>query len=125
MGISPWYKTSNATAPIWTIQLVPDSGTFNVSGLVVGNFALLFRDLDTGVETTGVGTFSIITAAVTVTNAGQTTIVSPASVQYQVALAEVPTVPPPVRKRVYVLVTLSGGGVEPFQLQEDWVVMPL
>lgn len=124
MGISPWYKTSTPTAPTWTIQLVPDSGVFNVSGLVVGNFALLFRNLDTGVETTGQGTFSNITAAVTTTNAGQTTIVSPASVQYQVATADIPA-QVPMRFRCYVLVTLSGGNIEPFAFGEDWTVLPL
>lgn len=120
MGISPWYKTSTPTAPVWTIQLVPDSGVFNVSGLVVANFSLLLRNLDTSVETTGQGTFSNITAAVTVTSGSSTIIISPATVQYQHNVADVII----GRYRPYVLVTFSNG-IEPFQLQEDWQVVPL
>src|SRR5512146_2805602 len=89
MGISPTYKTSIPTAPLWTIQLVPDSGTFSVSGLTVSDFALLIHDLDTGIETTGQGTFSNITAAGTQTINGATVIISPASGQYQVASTDV------------------------------------
>lgn len=121
MGISPTYKTSIPTAPNWTIQLVPDTGTFNVSGLVAANFALLIHNLDTGAETTGVGTFSTITPAVTTTINGATVVISPASVQYQVAASEVAV----GRYRLFVLVTLSGGGIEPFLLQEDWQVLSL
>ncbi|HET8911894.1 MAG TPA: hypothetical protein VFN23_10545, partial [Ktedonobacteraceae bacterium] len=101
MGISPWYRTSSPISPIWTILLVPDTGSFNVAGLAPSNFALLLRNLDTGVETTGQGTFSNIQAATTI---------SPASVQYQLATADVNL----GHFRVWVEVTLSTGGIEPF-----------
>ena len=120
MGISPWYKTSTPTAPTWTISLVPDSGYLNVSGLVVGNFSLLLHNLDTGVETTGQGTFSNITAAVVVQSGSQTIVVSPASVQYQHNVADVVV----GRYRCFVLITFSNG-VEPFLIQEDWRVEAL
>jgi hypothetical protein len=111
MGISPWYKTSTPTAPLWTIQLVPDSGSFVTTGLTTGNFALLIKNLDTGVETSGVGTFSNITAA---------TSTSPASVQYQAASGDVNV----GNYRLAVLVTVANG-VQPFILTETWEVVPL
>lgn len=117
MGISPHYKTAAPTAPIWTIQLVPDSGTFSVAGLVPNSFSLLLHNLDTGVETTGQGTFSNITTAVTTTSGG---ITSPASVQYQAASADVNL----GRYRLFVLVTV-GNGIQPFLLDEEWEVLPL
>src|SRR5258708_4515337 len=120
MGISPTYKTSIPTAPIWTIQLVPDSGTFSVAGLLPNRFSLLLHNLSTGVETTGLGTFSNITAAVTSTSGGITTILSPASVQYQAVAADVNL----GRYRLFVLVTV-GNGVQPFLLAEDWEVLSL
>jgi hypothetical protein len=111
MGISPWYKTTTPTAPIWTIQLVPDAGIFNVAGLSVGNFALLIRNIDTGVETSGAGSFANITAG-----AGAT----PSSVQYQAAVADVTL----GNYRLAVLVT-TGSGVQPFVLTETWQVVTL
>lgn len=117
MGISPWYKTSVPTAPIWTIQLVPDSGVFTVAGLVIGDFGLLLRNLDTGAETTGLGTFSNITAATFTANGG---ILTHTSVQYQAASADVAL----GNYRVVVLVTV-GSGVQPFVLEEIWEVVPL
>lgn len=120
MGISPTYKTSIPTAPLWTIQLVPDSGIFNVSGLTVSDFQLLMHNLDTGVETTGAGTFSNIQAAVTQTINGATVIISPASVQYQVASADVTV----GKYRLFVLVTVANG-VEAFLFEEDWQVVLL
>ena len=121
VGISPWFKTSQPTAPLWTISLVPDSGAFSISGLTTASFALLLHNLATGVETTGVGTFSNLTAAVTTTVNGQTVVLTPALIQYQVAQAEVVL----GTYRVYVLATLAGGAVQPFQLQEDWQVVPI
>lgn len=117
MGLSPTYKTSNPIAPIWQISLVPDSGTFNVTGLTTGSFAMLFKNLDSGAETNGIGTFSNIVAASTLSNG----VTVPASVQYQVNSSEVII----GRYRPVVLVTLGNGGIEPFVLQEDWQVVPL
>ena len=85
--ITPWYV--GQLSPIWTIQLIPDSGYVNVTGLVVGNFSLRILNTATGVETTGQGTFSNITAAVTTQSGGQTIVVTPASVQYQPVAADV------------------------------------
>ncbi len=116
MGISPWYKTTTPTAPKWTIQLVPDTGYFDVTNLVVGNFSLLMHNVDTGVETTGVGTFSNITAAIL----SGSTVVTPASVQYQAASADVVV----GMYQNFVLVTLSNG-VEPFKFGELWQVIQI
>ena len=81
--ITPWYV--GQLAPIWTIQLIPDTGYVNVTGLVVGNFSLRILNTATGVETTGQGTFSNITAAVL----NGSIVVTPASVQYQPVAADV------------------------------------
>jgi hypothetical protein len=86
-----------------------------------GNFALLMRNLDTGAETAGMGTFSNVTLATTTTSGGITTITAPASVQYQVAAAEVIV----GHYRNTVFVTLIGGGVQPFMIEEDWQVVAL
>ncbi len=83
MAITPWYV--GQLAPIWTIQLIPDSGFVNVSGLVVGNFSLRILNTATNVETTGQGTFSNITAA----TLNGSVVVTPASVQYQPVTADV------------------------------------
>lgn len=85
MGISPTYLGN--LAPAWIISLVPDSGYVNVSGLVVGNFSLRIRNTANGVEQTGAGTFSNITAAVL----SGSTVTTPASVQYQPGTADVST----------------------------------
>lgn len=116
MGISPWYKTSVPTAPLWTISLVPDSGALSITGLVLSNFSMLFKNLDTGIETIGVGAFSNLTTSST-TSAG---VIIPASIQYQVAASEVVV----GRYLPIVLVTLVSG-VQPFVLQEDWEVVTL
>lgn len=117
MGISPTYKTATPIAPLWQISLVPDSGTFDITGLSTSNFAMLFKDLDSGQETNGIGTFSSLVAAQTLSSG----VVVPASIRYQVAATEVII----SRKRPVVLVTVGNGGIEPFVLQEDWVVVPL
>jgi hypothetical protein len=116
MGISPWYKTNTPTAPKWTIQLVPDTGSFDVTNLTTGNFSLLMRNVDTGVETTGAGTFSNITAAVL----SGSTVVTPASVQYQAASGDVVA----GMYQNFVLVTLSNG-IEPFKFGELWQVIQI
>lgn len=121
MGISPWYLTSAPTAPIWNIQLALDDGTaFPVAGLLVSNFSLVLRNLATGVETSGQGTFSNITPAVTQSINGSTVVLEPASVNYQLASGDVAI----GKYRLYVLVTLSNG-VQPFLLEEDWQVVSL
>ena len=112
MGISTLYV--GQLSPIWTIQLIPDTSYVNVSGLVVGNFSLRIRNLETNIETTGAGTFSNITAAV-VTNG---VVISPASVQYQPVTADVKL----GRYQLWVDVTFSNG-VEPFIIPELWEVV--
>lgn len=89
MANTPWYV--GQLAPLWTIQLVLDSGPFNVFGLAPSNFSMVFRNTDMPgiVDIPGTGTFSNITAAVTQTVNGVTTVVTPASVQYQVSLGDV------------------------------------
>ncbi len=111
MGISPYYKTATPTAPRWMIRLVPDSGIFDVTGLSTSAFALLIHNQDTGVETSGAGTFANITAG-----AGAT----PSSVQYQAAAADVTL----GNFRLAVLVT-TGSGIQPFVITEIWEVVPL
>lgn len=95
MPITPWYKGD--LVPLWTIQLVPDSGVFNVSGLAPSSFALFIKNTDTGVETNGGGTFSSITAATTTT---------PASVQYAPSTADVGTLG---NFTLFVVVTFPAG----------------
>ena len=108
MPITPW--TQNNLAPAWVISLVPDSGVVNVSGLVAGNFSLRIRNNNSGVETTGAGTFSNITAA-----SGAT----PAQVTYQPAAADVATLG---TYTLWVDVTFSNG-VESFSIGL-WQVVP-
>ena len=81
MAITPW--TQNNLAPAWVISLIPDSGFVNTSGLVVGNFSLRIHNNNTGLETTGAGTFSNITTGSSST---------PATVTYQPAAADVATI---------------------------------
>lgn len=120
MGISPWFKTSIPTSPKWIIQLIPDSGTFDITGLTTDDFSLRIQDLQTGEVKTGAGAFSSITAAVTTTINSATVIVSPAQVSYQLDSADVVL----GRFRIYVLVTTSNG-VVPFLIEEDWRVVAL
>jgi hypothetical protein len=98
-GITPW--TVGNLAPAWTISLIPDSGSVTMTGLTTSNFSLRIRNNNTGVETTGAGAFSNITAA-----SGAT----PASVTYQPAAADVGTVAP---FTLWVDITFSNG-VESF-----------
>jgi hypothetical protein len=64
MGISPWY--SGATLPQWQVTLVDDAGDpLNLTGATL---SLLIYNTETGVETTGAGTWNITNAS-----AGQAT----------------------------------------------------
>lgn len=120
MGISPWLKTATPTSPKWIIQLIPDSGTFDVSGLTTGDFELRIQDLKNGNVSAGQGTFSSITAAVTTTINSATVVVSPAQVSYQLDPDDVVL----GRYRLTLLVTTSNG-VMPFLVEEDWQVVAL
>lgn len=106
MAITPW--TQGNLAPSWVISLVPDSGSVTVSGLVTTNFSLRIRNNNLATETTGAGFFSNITAAVV--SGGVVT--TPASVQYQLAAADVSTIG---NFTLWVDVTFSNG-VESFAL---------
>lgn len=101
MGINPWY--TGQLSPIWTFQLIPDSGVFNVSGLIPSDFTTVFRNTDvvTLDDIPGTGTFSNIVAS---SGTGLNTI--PASVQYQVSSADVAT---PGNYHVFVKVTTGNG----------------
>lgn len=116
MSISPWYKTATPTAPIWTVSLVPDSGSFSIANLSSINFSMLFKNLDTGMETTGVGVFSNLTA----TSTNSFGVAVPASIQYQVDASEVVL----GRFQPVVLVTLSNG-IQPFFFDDVWEVVSL
>jgi hypothetical protein len=85
MPISPWYKGD--TAPIWTFQLIPDSGAFNITGLSPSNFSLIIRNVDDvpPVDATGTGTFSNLTAA----TLNGSVVITPASIQYVPSTADV------------------------------------
>jgi hypothetical protein len=108
MAITPWPKGN--LVPAWVISLVPDTGTVNIAGLVVGNFSLRILNNNLGTETTGVGTFSSITAAAPPT---------PASVTYQVNSADVATLG---MFHLWLDVTFSTG-VQSFDLG-PWQVVP-
>jgi hypothetical protein len=118
MPISPWYL--GQLAPAWTIQLVPDTGYVNVTGLTTNSFSLRIRDLDKGTETTGQGTFSNIVAAVTTTvqPGNQIVVVSHASVQFQPVTADVNL----GNYELWVDVTFSNGK-QPFLIQQIWQVI--
>lgn len=108
MAITPWPKGN--LVPAWVISLVPDTGTVNVAGLVVGNFSLRILNSNAGTETIGAGTFSSITAA-----AG----VIPASVTYALNSADVATLG---MFHLWLDVTFSTG-IQSFDLGA-WQVVP-
>lgn len=120
MGISPWPKTSIPTAPRWIIQLIPDSGIFDITGLTTDDFSLRIQDLKTGEVKTGAGTFSALTAAVTTTVNSATVIVSPAQISYQLASVDVAL----GRFKLTVIASMSNGDL-PFLVDEDWQVVAL
>lgn len=105
MAITPWYKGD--TLPAWVIQLVPDSGVFNVTSLSPSNFSLIIRNTDTvpPTDTTGAGTFSALIAG--------TSTSSPASITYAPSNADVGTLGNYI---ILVVVTFSGGATETFNL---------
>lgn len=104
MAISPWYKGD--LYPAWVISLVPDTGTFNTTGLTASNFSLIIRNNDplTPTEITGTGTFTGLTAATSTT---------PATIQYQPASADVSTIG---NFTVLVQCTFPSGGIQTFNL---------
>ncbi len=120
MAITPWYV--GQLSPAWVISLVPDKGVVNISGLVTGNFSLLIRNIGTatgaGSETSGLGTFSAITAAVTTMVDDELQIISHASVQYQLASADVVVAS---KYHLFVIVNFVNGP-EPFDLG-TWEVL--
>jgi hypothetical protein len=116
--ITPWYIGD--TAPTWTVQLIPDSGAFNVTGLTTGSFSLLFRNLTAGTETTGTGTFSSIVAAVTSTVGGVLVVTSPATINYSVATGDAASAG---NYQVLIKVTFSSGAVQTLNLG-SWQVVP-
>lgn len=85
MPISPWYKGDQA--PTWTLQLIPDTSAFSITGLSPSNFSLIIRNVDDvpPVDTTGTGTFSNLTAAVL----NGSVVTTPASIQYTPSPADV------------------------------------
>jgi len=78
MSQSPWPQGD--TRESWTLQLIPDSGVFNTTGLTTVNFAYFMRNISSGVETQGTGTFSNLIAA----SGG-----NPAQITYQQSAADV------------------------------------
>lgn len=78
MSLNPWKVTQQA--PLWTITLTTDSGADNITGLTAGSFSIIFKQTSNGPgqgqETTGTGTFAIVTA-------------NPAVITYQVSVADV------------------------------------
>ena len=87
MAISPWYQGN--TGKVWQLQCIPDSGSYDFTGLSTSSFSLTFRNNDTGVETTGTGTFSNVTNAVVTGTAPYQVVTSPATVYYQVSSGDV------------------------------------
>jgi hypothetical protein len=109
MAITPWYRGD--TLPAWPISLTTDSGSINVTSLSSSNFSMLIHNSDTGVETTGTGSFTNLTAA-----SGST----PASILYQPSSADVATLGNYI---LFVVITWPGGGIETLSLG-TWQVIP-
>lgn len=76
MGYQPWYKLD--TFPALQIPLFVESNPDNITGLAANNFTMVLRNTATGtpVDTTGTGTFIIVTS-------------NPAVIQYQFSAADV------------------------------------
>lgn len=108
MPLNPWKTTQQA--PLWTITLNTDSGADNITGLVAGNFSMIFKQTsqgaNQGVETTGTGTFAIVTA-------------NPAVITYQVSVTDVTNAG---TYAVTVWATFSNGP-KPWELGE-WDIVP-
>ncbi len=88
MGISKWYVGD--TAPLLTIQLIPDTGYVDVTGLNISHFSMQILDSQQNV-TPGQGTFSNIIAAQGPYDAQTDHAATPASVQYHLAPNDVAT----------------------------------
>ena len=56
MAQSPW--SQGDTREAWTFLLEPDTGDFDITGLTPLNFAYFMRNMSSGVEIQGTGTFS-------------------------------------------------------------------
>lgn len=115
MPITPWHQGDRM--PIWRLSLVPDTGTFDVSGLTPANFALLIKNSSATPTTTtaGTGVFSNVAAAVL----SGSTITSHASVQYLPSAADVATLGD---YEVFVVVTFPGSLVQTLSIG-DWEVI--
>ena len=111
MGITPWFV--GQVSPVWTINILPDSGTFNASGLVPSNFSMVFRNTDASgiVDINGTGTFSNVTVA-----SGS----APATVQYTPSSTDVQNA---ANYRALVKV-VTGTGLAVIDLGM-WQVLPL
>lgn len=83
MAITPWY--AGDTAPLLTIQLLPDSGVVDITGLSTSSFTLVIRNSNAVTQANGQGTFSALTAAVVVNGV----VTSPASIQYQLSSSDI------------------------------------
>ena len=117
MPITPWPLGN--TAPLWTIPLIPDTGYFDVTSLVVGNFSLRMHNTNANTVTTGVGTFSNIIPAV-FTGSGPTLVVtSPAQVTYSPNAADVGTAGTFI---LWVDITLPSGRVQSLKIG-NWQVV--
>lgn len=114
--ITPWYV--GKTAPIWNIALVPDSGVLGIGGLSPTNFSLLIKNLDTGDETAGQGTFSNLVAATI--NSVTGAITTPTSIQYQLVSADVTS---PGNFTVAIIITLSDG--QALYGPTPWEILPV
>lgn len=80
MAQSPWKQGDRQ--PYWPFGLQPDSGIFDVTGLVASDFTLVFLDPNSN-ERDGDGVFTDITAA---------SVSSPATVTYQPSANDVANV---------------------------------
>ena|SRR2546421_11661540 len=77
MGISPWTKGDGK--PLWTFSLEPDSGDFDITGLVASDFTLVMMNVSNNQEVDGTGTFNDPLPA----SGG-----NPATIVYQVSSAD-------------------------------------
>ena len=68
MGFQPWYATQ--VYPALQIPLNTDSAPDNITGLTASNLTMILRNisLTTPTDTTGAGTFTIVTANPAVVN---------------------------------------------------------
>ncbi len=81
MAQSPWKQGDRE--PYWEFGLQPDTGFFDVTGLVTSDFTLVFLNVTDNTESDGDGVFMDITAA---------TPTTPATITYQPGPLDVATV---------------------------------